>query len=402
MQYPSKALCTLIAWCTIFQLGGQVTEVSTYAFGHSLIDHRPPAIPTPSDETTIFHWMAELAESANSSFFAGGQYGFLTTHVNLPPMAQWGYAQVPAVWDDQIESFAESRINSILITPANFIQYVSATDPHPLDYNTSLAVLTETIFDWANAQKADLRYYIYGNWPEMDLQEYYPPNIPAELEIDNYHSISIEQGENWWPDYQDALLSSRPQYQTRLIPVGLILSKILQLESMGDVPFEEIYEDSAPHGRASLYFMAGMITYMAMFEQKIPADYMPNNQVHIAIRSQLAELTDFVWDELLNFNLANGDSRVFYNLTSSTKEDGITGDISVFPNPAQEVLIIQGLSNRSKVQITDIFGSLKSITTCRNTEEQIDISSIPNGFYYIQIMDEFNRLVSIKRIAIAH
>jgi len=282
MQYPSKALCTLIAWCTIFQLGGQVTEVSTYAFGHSLIDHRPPAIPTPSDETTIFHWMAELAESANSSFFAGGQYGFLTTHVNLPPMAQWGYAQVPAVWDDQIESFAESRINSILITPANFIQYVSATDPHPLDYNTSLAVLTETIFDWANAQKADLRYYIYGNWPEMDLQEYYPPNIPAELEIDNYHSISIEQGENWWPDYQDALLSSRPQYQTRLIPVGLILSKILQLESMGDVPFEEIYEDSAPHGRASLYFMAGMITYMAMFEQKIPADYMPNNQVIVA------------------------------------------------------------------------------------------------------------------------
>ena len=51
----------------------QIDDVRLYAFGHSLIDHRPPAIPTPSDETTILHWMYQIAQDAGHTFAAGGQ-----------------------------------------------------------------------------------------------------------------------------------------------------------------------------------------------------------------------------------------------------------------------------------------------------------------------------------------
>ena len=33
------------------------TNVRNYIFGHSLIVHTPPQFPTPSDETTVPHWL---------------------------------------------------------------------------------------------------------------------------------------------------------------------------------------------------------------------------------------------------------------------------------------------------------------------------------------------------------
>jgi len=392
-----KILIPILLLYMSSDIKAQVNELGAYAFGHSLLDHRPPAIPTPSDETTVFHWMADIAKASGKDFSAGGQFGFLTSHADLPPIAQWGYNEVEPTWDDQFEMFSESRINSILITPANFIQYVAATEPHPFDETTSVLELTEAIFDWTNDQKSDLRYYIYGNWPEMDLQEYYPPNLPQTTEVNAYHELTIQQGETWWPAYQDAILNSRPDYETRLIPVGLTVSKLLQSDLLDNLPFVEVYEDSAPHGRPTLYFIAAMTTYMAMFEEKVPVSYMPSNQVHSEVINNLSTVIDFIWDELNAFNLPNGDSRVFYNVISSVsfKQGEL---IIVSPIPTSGTLRIEGLSDEPSVHILNVLGKTVYSSTCRHSTENIDLSDVPDGIYYIQIVDRQNRLVSVKRI----
>ena len=380
-------------------LCAQITNVRAFAFGHSLIDHRPPAIETPSDETTVFHWVSDMAQAAGYSFAAGGQYGFLPSHDNLPPMSIWGYDIVPGIWDEDVETFAEADINTILLTAANFIQYEPSDAPHPIDATTSVLTSTETIFDWVAQQEMDVRFFVYANWPEMDLQNAYPPNLPLQAEIDAYHNQTITPFMDWWIDYQDHLLASRPDYQTRLIPVGSIISKILTELIPDQVPFSELYEDSDPHGRPSLYFLAGMITYMAFFEEKMPAEYEPSVLVHEAIRNQLSTISDFAWNELLDFNLPNGESRVFSSLMTQTEDlptNSLTS-IKLFPNPSNGFIQLKGLANKNNIQVLDAFGN-KYFYPNYSEGKTLDLSNLPDGLYIIQIQDLNGTMVGQERV----
>ncbi len=274
------------------------TDVRLYTFGHSLIDHRPPAIPTPSDETTILHWINDIALFAGHTFATGGQYGFLTTHDNLPPASNWGYNNIPAVWDDTIQPFSAANINTILITAANFIQYQGVNDPHPLDATTTVIQSTSTIFDWVNTQQSGIKFYIYENWPEMDLTNAYPPTLPTATEVNDFHQQTLGTFHTWWSDYLTQMHLSRPTLDIQMISVGPIISKTITQIIPGQLPFSETYEDSAPHGRASLYFLAGMITYMAIYNEQIPQAYMPSTLVHSSIRNNLPQIRNLIWNEL--------------------------------------------------------------------------------------------------------
>lgn len=84
MRTISTFLLGILTWFA----WGQVNQVDIYIFGHSLIDHRPPITPTPADETTVPHWLEDIATAAGKTYTATGQYGFLTNHLNLPPSSQ--------------------------------------------------------------------------------------------------------------------------------------------------------------------------------------------------------------------------------------------------------------------------------------------------------------------------
>lgn len=288
-------------------LSAQPINQRMFVFGHSLIDHRPPAIPTPSDETTVLHWMHLLATEAGNTYAGGGKYGFLPWHDDLPPFSQWGYDLVTPVWDSDYEPFSDANVTSIMITPANFIQYQPANMPHPIDYSTTVVTSTETIFDWVEQQEPGTKYYIYENWPEMNI-----PNFPpTAAEFATYNMFTQGSFHDWWTEYQDFMLASRPQLNTRLIPTGSIISKIITDLYPNQIPVTELYEDGDPHGRATIYFLAGLVTYMATYEQQAPSTFTVPTIVHPTIRNNYAAISTFIWNELVNFNLPNGDSRVF-------------------------------------------------------------------------------------------
>lgn len=281
---------------TFFCSQVQSTDVRLYIFGHSLIDHA-----SGSSETTVPHWMNEMVQASSNSFAVGGQYGFLPTHAT-PPSSSWGYPGVTAVWDDSTETFAQANIDSILLTAGNFIQYRPAnlTYEGPHDTTTPVAE-TERIFDWVNNnvnQNNPLKYYIYGNWPELNLQSAYPPTPPLQSEVDAFHLTTINEFNDWWLDYVDFVQQSRPLYDIELIPVGPIIAKVLTEIIPNQIPFEDLYEDSAPHGRATIYFLAAMVTYMAIYDENIPSGYMPNTNVHSSVRNNLAQIRTFMWHQV--------------------------------------------------------------------------------------------------------
>lgn len=286
----------------------QLDSIELYAFGHSLIDHRPQY---EQEETTILYWMYDIATHSNEIFRTTGQYGFLPNHDNLPPKSNWTYPTVPISWDESLETFAESDLTTVLITAANFIQGTPPQDPHPVDSTTTVIQSTDTIFNWTNVQKPNMRYYIYGNWPEIPSNVFPPPqNL-----IDSFHNQVISGNfANWWEVYHDSIMSAQPDLEVRLIPVGQIISKLHKSDSIipTSIPFEDLYEDNDPHGKPTTYFLAGMITYMAMYEKQIPESYMPSDTIHQAIRDSLSAINDFIWQELMNYNDENGVNRVFH------------------------------------------------------------------------------------------
>ncbi|MFD0797762.1 hypothetical protein ACFQZJ_09835 [Maribacter chungangensis] len=290
-----------------------VTSLTTYIFGHSLIVHDPPSIATPSNETTVPHWMASFANASNTNFKVAGQYGFLTQHDNLPPISQWGFDSAKPAWDSDNESFAAAGFNTILLTAGNFIQYQAATENY---YNEPISPVGSTlrIFDWVNEQAPEATFYVYENWPDMAPfieNEAFPP---TGEELNNYHEHTLDAFHNWWLDYHDSLLSERPNSSIKMIPVGPIISKLLTETPLQEIPILELYEDNAPHGRPTVYFVAGLISYMAMYNTKVTEEYNVPNTVHAAVRDNFSLVVDYIWDELNSFNFENGESRVLLHV----------------------------------------------------------------------------------------
>lgn len=378
----------------------QVDDVQLYTFAHSLIDHRPPLIATPSDETTIAHWIHDISQSSGRAFAVTGQFGQLGNHVDaLPPNSNFGYDRVPGSWDDSQTTFTNSKLNTIVLTVANFIQWMPPSSPDPSDpMGRSIVENTETLFDWTSTEIPNMRYYIYGNWPEMDLQNAYPPTLPLQREIDEFHEITIGTTGGfaaWWTEYQDLILASRPQLNTRLIPVGMVISKILRDVIPNQIPFDELYEDSAPHGRANVYFLAGMITYMALFEENIPANYIPSTIVSPVIRDNLDDIRNFAWQELSSFNVPNGDSRVFYNTPVVLADEVTVGDrVKVLPNPAEDRFRIQTESlGSNEVIIFSIDGSVINRYSDIASSDFLNVEHLDPGVYLLEVKNSDGRSV---------
>ncbi|MFK7802210.1 MAG: T9SS C-terminal target domain-containing protein [Anaerolineae bacterium] len=279
----------------------KTTDVKNFIFGHSLIVHA-----TDSDETTVPHWVHAFAQEAGYTYAVDGQYGFLPQHANLPPNAQWGFAGVPGVWDAESgEEFSEVDFTTILLTAGNFIQYQPATVPYDGDNpdNTTPLGATLDIIDWVIEQEPGIDIYIYENWPDMApyLSNGFPPT--AE-EFAAYNAYVENDFHAWWVDYLDEITKARPDANVKMIPVGPIITTLLTESELNQIPITELYEDDAPHGEPTLYFLAGLITYMDIYGEKAPADFEIPSTVHPLVQNNYTDVVDDIWNELTNSNLS--------------------------------------------------------------------------------------------------
>ncbi len=310
MRISIPVLVLILIFATLSEIQGQ-TAIRSFIFGHSLLDHRPPAIPTPSNETTVPHWLHLLATEAGHTYAAAGQYGFLPQHANLPPFSQWGYDLVQPAWESDYEPFTAADFNNILITAGNFMQWQAPDQPYPYQGGITPISATQDIVNWIDQQEPTAKIYIYENWP--DMAGYISNGVfpPTSSDLANYYNYVNADFHDWWIDYQDAMLLSHPNKNIRMIPVGPILANLLTSAPYNQIPVTEIYEDDAPHGRATLYFLASMITYSAIYEEPVPATFVVPNIVHPTIRNNYTSIATTIWNELLAFNDATGDTRVF-------------------------------------------------------------------------------------------
>lgn len=281
-------------------------DVRNYIFGHSLILHSPTA--------NVPRWVDDIADASGYGYSMSGRYGFADTHANdLPPTPQWGIDGVDSAWNDGDGlTFDAVDFNTVLFTEANFRQYFPPTEPEPELGGATSVQSTLTVFDWVASAEPGVRFVVYENWPDMGpyTDADFETTQPSSEELGAYWAYTAGDFHQWWLDYHDALQAQRPELTIHMVPVGPVLAALLT-GPLSDIPPEVLYEDNAPHGRESLYFLAGLTTSMAIYAQPPPPSYQPPADVDARIRDRYPEIVDAVWAQLLAFEDAGGERRAF-------------------------------------------------------------------------------------------
>jgi hypothetical protein len=136
-------------------------------------------------------------------------------------------------------------------------------------------------------------------------------SFPSGVDLDSYYTYASGSYHDWFLDYHDQLVLSRPELTIRVIPVNKILTELFTSDILADMTIEDRYEDDAPHGQGSLYFLASLVTYAAVVRDMPPSSYTIPSTVHQSIRDNYAEILSTIWQELASFNYSDGTSRVF-------------------------------------------------------------------------------------------
>ncbi|MEM6991048.1 MAG: hypothetical protein AAF721_11135, partial [Myxococcota bacterium] len=176
----------------------------------------------------------------------------------------------------------------------NFRQYYPPTQTDPDGFLSESSVQsTGEVFEWVAAQTQGVRFVLYENWPDMGgyTAADFEGTYPSVAELDAYHAFTLGDFHDWWVAYHEALQTEHPALDIELVPVGSILATLLT-GTLADVEVEALYEDNAPHGQPSLYFMAGLVTYMHLYGQRPPAAYEPPPSVHPLVLQRYDTIVD--------------------------------------------------------------------------------------------------------------
>ncbi len=289
-----------------------IDDVSAYFFGHSLIYHTFTDYPNKNEVSTPW-WAGQFAAANGQTMSATGE--FRTSNYLLPPVAQWSFEGMPTGWDDTQETFAEADFDAVVYTELNFVQDVP---PDTLYYDDSGTPISSVVrvLDHVREAEPGITFYIYENWGDAGviMPNYHPAeggnDLPTTDQVAAYHAQELGPNSAWWIELHDAVAATHSN--VKMIPIGPIISGILtEIPAMAAIPFEDIYEDNAPHGRPTIYFLAGMIQYAAMYQQRPPAGFSVSSVVNDAVDENYETIADYIWDALNDFNFPDGSSRVW-------------------------------------------------------------------------------------------
>ncbi|GAW34715.1 hypothetical protein RA2_01767 [Roseovarius sp. A-2] len=250
-----------------------------HVFGNSLINHLSEA---DGDATTVPYWLGQLTRASGRDFALSGQWGFLRNFARDGAASNWSFKGVAA---------PRGRIDTVMINPANFIQYQPPDAPYEGDnpdgsspLSATLAIIDRAQDDWPGA-----RIVIYEGWPDMGgFGRSFPP---SDRNLRRWHSYALGDYHDWYRAYVAQLQNARPETEITLAPVSSVLSGLLS-GLLEDIPVEALFTDDAPHGTPTQYFLAALVTYTALFEAPAPAGFAVPEAIHPGVRNRYDRLTD--------------------------------------------------------------------------------------------------------------
>ena len=72
-------------------------------------------------------------------------------------------------------------------------------------------------------------------------------------------------------------------------------------------------------------------------------------------------------------------------------------ELRVYPNPATSVLIVEGLDLSGIISISNLLGEIVLQKNKFDTSQSFDISALPSGVYFVQLLDK-NKVLFSKKV----
>ncbi len=113
--------------------------------------------------------------------------------------------------------------------------------------------------------------------------------------------------------------------------------------------------------------------------------------------------TDIFADSIGTIYIADIDNhriRKVYDPTLAIKPVGIVQTISIYPNPAQNELTIEGAQNTTMV-LCDVVGKVVMERKINSDKETIDISTLSNSVYVLQVHDAVHNTRIMTKLVVA-
>lgn len=104
-----------------------------------------------------------------------------------------------------------------------------------------------------------------------------------------------------------------------------------------------------------------------------------------------------------NISAPAGGSLVFFTQTGNgvgIKENYLNKiNLSVYPNPANEMIIVESemINKKTEIKIVDLLGKTLIYNLSLTTHNLIDVSGLKSGIYFLQVFEEGN-LVGVQKV----
>lgn len=272
--------------------GGKTRDV--FAYLNSLHNHDAGA---GNANTSTANWVARMAPSGGNIYTCGSMFGFANGWTT-PPLAG-GQEVVTSPYMSGTSWTGGNQIEVVEIVPDNFEgPSVNPSTPNGLGF-AYVPRLLQIIDAWElNAPNADRVYAIHGGWPDMG--PYGDPNTLTVTQRNNYIAYALGPYQTWLELMVAQLRIARPTLNIQLYRINESTILAMRDTIVNTIPANTLFEDDAPHGRSTMYFLAAVANYIELFNEKPPANFVFNPAwgVSPVVTSNYQAIVDYIYSIL--------------------------------------------------------------------------------------------------------
>jgi hypothetical protein len=192
-----------------------------------------------------------------------------------------------------------NQIEVVELVPDNFegVNFdPSATNGFGFAYTTRLLQIIDA---WeSNAPNPGRVYSIYAGWPDMG--PYGDPATLTATQRNNYIAHALGTYQTWMERLVAQLRAARPALNIRLHDVNRATILAWRDTVVNTIPASTLFEDDAPHGRSTWYFLAAVADYIEIYDEKPPAGFVFNPAwgVSSVVTSNYQAIVDHIYGTL--------------------------------------------------------------------------------------------------------
>lgn len=275
--------------------GGQ--KLDMYYMLNSLHNHDAGAGNANTSTGNWLHRLARQAPNGGNLITMGSLMGFANGW-EVPPR-DGGQEEVRSPYVRGSSWTGANQIEVVGFVPDNFEGPRFSPDKvNGLGFAYTPRLL-QLIDAWeANAPNPNRRYIVHAGWKL--LSGYGAQSVAALTApmISSWIRDSLGPYDAWQNALVTQLRAARPKLDIRMHNVNRALMLTYRDTVVNTLPPTALFEDLAPHGYPTLYFLAAIAEYIKLFNEKPPENFEFNRNwgVNPVVMSNYQKLVDFIWD----------------------------------------------------------------------------------------------------------